>query len=317
MLIDETTSSMSDLAEILRKLPGVVFVNPLAGAGRTGRYVLRVRELFEAAKVAVEFVRTESTEDLEARARANIAAGRRLLLAMGGDGTFQGLANAACGSDVLIGVVPSGGGNDFAAALGLPKDPVAAARAMLRGAPRCVDLLRARTGDGRVRLYAGGGGVGLDAMATRHAAGAYRRVPGRLRYVASALRAFSEFTPLNVRAEFPGREIPPREAQVLLASVLNTPTYGAGLRVAPSAAVDDGLLNLSFVKTLNGLEVLGLLPRLLRSGTLPDAYLQETQAERVVLSTDRPCSFHGDGEIFGPTPVEIEVMPMAVNVLGL
>ena len=298
------------------EFPAVVFVNLLAGGGRTGRHLLAVRRVFETQKMDAEFVITESSEDLESRARQAIAAGRRLLVAMGGDGTFQGLANAAYGSDVLLGLLPTGGGNDFASALGLPRDPVAAARALLRGQPRCVDLLRARTEDGRDRLYAGGGGVGLDAEAAPYAAGKYRRLPGRLRYVASALRALRRFAPLRVRAEFPGSELPPMEAKALLAGVLNTPTFGAGLRLAPDARMDDGWLNTVLLKDMSALEVLALVPRLLWRGDLPNSRVKRARARKVRLLTDRPCFFEGDGEILGPAPVEIEVMPRAARVLA-
>jgi diacylglycerol kinase (ATP) len=298
------------------EFPAVVFVNPLAGGGRTGTYLLRIRRVFEALKIPAEFVLTESAENLESRARAAIADGHRFLLAMGGDGTFQGLANAAYGSDVLLGLLPTGGGNDFASSLGLPRDPVAAAHAILRGRPWWVDLLRARTADGRDRLYVGGGGLGLDAEAVAHAAGVYRRVPGRLRYIASALRALRGFTPVGVRAEFPGSDLPPMEARVLLAGVLNTPTYGAGLRLAPDAQMDDGWLNLAFVKDLSRVAVLALVPRLLIGGALPNSRVQRRRARKVRLLTDRPCFFHGDGEILGPAPVEVEVAPRAVRVLA-
>ncbi len=307
---------MSDLQNILRGSCGVVFVNRLAGGGRAGKYLARVQQVFEAENMDAEFVETESAGDLDSRARAAIVAGRGFLMAMGGDGTLQGLMNAAYGNDVLIGMLPAGGGNDFAAALGLPMDPVAAARLVLNGRARSVDLLRARTADGRERLCVAGGGVGLDVEASRYAAGTYKQLPGRLRYVASALRAWREFMPLQVRAEFPGSEQAAMEASVLLAGVLNTPTYGAGLRVAPGALVDDGSLNLSFVKNLSALEVLALAPRLLRNGSLPDAYLKQTTARKVMLRTGRACFFHGDGEILGPTPVEIEVVPGAVKVLA-
>jgi diacylglycerol kinase (ATP) len=270
---------VSNLQDILGGSPALVFVNPLAGGGRAGRHLLRVRQAFEAEKIPAEFALTATAKDLESRARSAIADGRLLLMAMGGDGTLQGLANAAYGSDVLLGVLPAGGGNDFAAALGLPKDLVAAIHAMVNGQPREVDLLRARTSDGCQRLYAGGGGVGLDVDASVHAAGIYRWLPGRLRYVASAVQAWLEFTQLNVRAEFPGSEEAMMQESVLLAGVLNAPSYGAGLRVAPDARVDDGWLNLSFVKSLGTREVLALLPRLLIGGTMPDAYLKQKREE--------------------------------------
>jgi diacylglycerol kinase (ATP) len=307
---------VAEPSQFSNELPAIVFVNPLAGGGRTGSYLIRIRQVFEARNIQVQFVMTESSDDLQTRAMQRIAAGHRLLLAMGGDGTFQGLANAAYSSDVLLGVLPTGGGNDFASALGLPRDPVAAADGVLSGKPRCVDLLRARTEDGRIRLYVGGGGVGLDAEAMAHASGAFRRLPGRWRYVAAALRALHGFAPLGVRAEFPGSGLRAMESKVLLAGVLNTPTYGAGLRFAPDAQIDDGWLTTVFLEDLTGLEVLALLPRLLRRGEPPSARVRRTRARRVVLATDRPSFFHGDGEILGPTPVRIEVVPGALRVLA-
>jgi len=296
-------------------LPAVVFVNPAAGGGRSRSSVPRIKEAFEAASVPAQFIFTESIEDLESLARAAIESGKRLLFALGGDGTFQGLANAAYSSDVVLGVLPAGAGNDFAAGLHLPEDPVAAAKAILRGQPKCVDLVRARTADGRVRLYLGGGGLGIDAEAARHASGAFRRLPGRSRYIASALRALWGYRPIGVRVEFPGSDLLPLDAKSLLAAVLNTPTYGAGIRLAPDAHLDDGWLDAVLVEDLSTLQVLALLPRLLKSGELRTPRVKRFRVKSVKLTTDRPCLFHGDGEILGPTPVNIDVVPQAVRVL--
>ncbi len=306
---------MDALSLVSRETPAVVFVNLSAGGGRTQAYLPRIKNLFTARQFHSEFVFTPSLQELESRTRAAIAAGRRVLLAMGGDGTLQGLVNAAYGSDVVLGIVPTGGGNDFAAALGLPKNPLAAAQAILGAQPRAVDLLRARTADGRQRFYVGGGGIGLDAESARYVSSS-RRVPGRLRYVAAALRALIEFTPLRVRADFPNNESPSIEEKVLVAAVLNTPTYGGGIRLAPAAQLDDGLLTVLLVKDLRAFQVLVLLPRLITRGDLPDSYLRRVSAKRVRLTPDRACLFHGDGEILGPAPVEIEVLPRAIRILA-
>jgi len=296
-------------------LPAVVFVNPTAGGGRARTSIPRVKEVFEAASVPAEFIFTKDIEDLESRARAAIESGKRLLFALGGDGTFQGLVNAAYSADVVLGVLPAGAGNDFAAGLHLPEDAVAAAKAILRGQPKCVDLVRARTADGRVRLYLGGGGLGIDAEAARHASGAFRRLPGRSRYIASALRALWGYRPIGVRVEFPGSDLPPMDAKSLLTAILNTPTYGAGIRLAPEALLDDGWLDAIVVEDLSTFQVLKLLPRLLKSGELRTPLVKRFRVKSVKLSTDRPCLFHGDGEILGPTPVHIDVVPQAVRVL--
>jgi diacylglycerol kinase (ATP) len=301
---------------ILRGSSVAVFVNLSAGGGRAGALLPRIQRLFESLGVRAEFVPTKSAEELESRVHDAVTGNGQVLLAMGGDGTFQGLVNAAFGADVLLGILPGGGGNDFAAALGLPKDPVMAAEALLHGEARCVDLVSVRTADGRERLFAGGGGVGLDAEAARYANGAYRQLPGRFRYIAAALRALAGYVPVEVKLDFPGSDLRSIKSKALLVGMLNTPSYGAGVRLAPEAAIDDGMLDIVLIEDLSFAGVLKLLPRLMGSGELRTSRLKRWQAQRMRLSTDRPCLFHGDGEILGPTPVEIEVVPKAVRVLA-
>ena len=306
-----------DLSHIVsRKFPAVVFVNPVAGGGRANPLLPHIQRVFAARGIPVEFISTASAHELESCAREKIADRRLLLLAMGGDGTFQALANAAFGTDTLLGILPAGGGNDLAAALGLPKNPVHAAEELLRGHSRPVDLIRVRASNGQARLYVGGGGIGLDAEAARYASGIFRRVPGRLRYVLSGLWVLRGYAAPLVRAEFPGDAAPTVEGKTLLAAVLNTPTYGAGLRLAPDALVDDGMLDVVFVGDLSVLEVLKLMPRLLYNGELRSPLVSRVRAASLRLISDPPCEFHGDGEILGMTPVEIEIVPAAVQVLA-
>jgi diacylglycerol kinase (ATP) len=310
---------MNHQAEILSELresPVLVFVNSTAGGGRARSYLPSIRGLFESLDIQAQFVITGSAEELESSARDSISQGQRVLFALGGDGTFQALANAAFETNALLGVLPVGGGNDFAAALGLHNNPIKAAEAVLRGIPRLVDLLRARTAEGKTRLYVGGGGVGLDAEAARYASGAYRRFPGRFRYIASALRALAGYVALDVQIDFPGSDLASVSAKALLAAALNTPTYGAGLRLAPDARLDDGSLDVVLIEDLNVLAVMKLLPMLALSGELRTSHVKRWRVQRLRLTTDRPSLFHGDGEILGQTPVEIEVVPRAIRVLA-
>ena len=307
---------MANPLNVSREYPAIVFVNAHAGGGKAQHCLHEIKALFAARAFPCEFILTGNAEEMTSRVCAAISAGRHVLIAMGGDGTLQCLVNAAQNSGAVVGILPAGGGNDFAAALGLPRNPVQAAEAMLSAQPRGVDLLRARTADGRERLYVGGGGIGVDADSARYSSGLYARFPGRLRYVAAALRAFREFEPLQVRAEFSDGHAA-MESPVLLAGVLNTPSYGAGVRLAPDARIDDGLLTTLFVKDLSAAQVLGVVvPRLLTRGDLPNSYVTRVSASRVRLTADRACLFHGDGEILGPAPVEIEVVPRAIRVLA-
>src|SRR6266436_8711746 len=106
-----------------REFPAAVFVNPHAGGGRARRCLSPIKRIFAERSFPADFIFTESTEALESYARSAIQAGRRVLLAMGGDGTLQALVNAAHRREVVLGILPTGGGNDFAAALGCRRIP--------------------------------------------------------------------------------------------------------------------------------------------------------------------------------------------------
>jgi diacylglycerol kinase (ATP) len=296
--------------------PAAIFLNAVAGRGRALSRLPSLKTLFEQRGFPAEFFVSNTTAEMQTFVRAAVAQGRKLFVAMGGDGTVQELVNLTFGKEVTLGVLPAGGGNDFAAALHIPKNPLEAARVLMDGFARRVDVLRARTADGRERLYVGGGGLGLDAEAARYANTVFHWVPGMLRYVASALRALWGFKPIVVRAQFPGSTLPEIEMPVLIAAVLNTPSYGAGVRLAPEAVSDDGALNVVLVEDLRAMGVMKLLPKLLFRGELHTSRARRFAAARVTLSSATPCPFHGDGDVFGPAPVEIEVLPRAIRVLS-
>ena len=293
----------------------LVLVNPAAGRGRAHRFIPAIASLFQKHGLAVEFITPQDAAELTRLASAG-AALHEAILVMGGDGTFQHVVRSTLGSGVPLGILPVGGGNDVAAALGIPRDPIAAAAAFLSGAPRRMDVLRAQFSDGRAAGYLGGGGIGLDAAAARLASGRFARWPGAVRYFASALSALVEFIAPAVEVELDGTRILASAEPLLLAVVTNTPTYGAGIRIAPAAKIDDGLLDVTFVGDLNWTRVLEAFPVLLRTGDLRWPEVMRSRGRRVVLRTERSAPFHGDGEILGETPVEISVLPGAINVIA-
>ena len=295
--------------------PATIFVNPSSGGGRAISYIDGVRKIFAECGIPVAFSQTNSAEEMGTALRTAITQGCKLLIGMGGDGTLQEVANAAFGQDVVLGILPLGGGNDFATAIGLPKNPIDAARALLQGEIRPVDILRARNADGRERLYLGGGGFGLDSEAMKYANGAFRKWPGRLRYIAAAVRAFLHSNPVKMHATFPGSDLPDIHMSVLLAAAMNISTYGAGLCLAPEAVVDDGWLDIVFLQDLSALEVLRLLPRLLATGELRTARISRVQAKSVRFTAQGPYLFQAEGELLGPLPVEIELQPKALRLL--
>jgi diacylglycerol kinase (ATP) len=294
----------------------LLLVNLLAGAGRARAALPALQSFASQRGWNVEVCLTASPSDLAEMARNAAQAGRRRILVLGGDGTFQVLLNSVFDQpDVILGIIPAGGGNDLATALGLPSDPLEAAASLLEGEVGCLDVAHVRTADGMERLYTGGGGVGLDAEASRHASGSYRRIPGRARYLLAAIRALLSFRAFRVRITFLETRQESLECSALLAAVLNTPSYGAGLYLAPQAKADDGMLNLVLLEDLSALEILHLLPALAARGELKTDRIRRFTTTHVRIETDSPLWFHGDGELLGRTPVEITVMPRAIRIL--
>jgi diacylglycerol kinase (ATP) len=299
-----------------RSVPATVFVNPCAGRGGAGRKIAQVRQEFAQRKFRADLIATASVREFRRSVQARIASGCRTFIAMGGDGTLQLLVREVIGRELQVGVIPAGGGNDFAAALGIQKNASQAVDVIVAGKSRSVDVVRVRTESGHDELYLGGGGLGLDAEAVRYASGKFLRWPGRLRYVASAIAALCGFSGVDIEADFPGSDLPRLKKRALLAGALNTPTYGGGLRLAPDARLDDGLLEIVMIEMLRKREVLALLPRLLSTGELRTKKVTRVSASKVRFVTQGDSWFHGDGELLGRAPVEIEVMRSALRVLA-
>ena len=297
-------------------IPDLLLVNPVAGGGRAASVVHELREFANRRGWNIEICVTVSAEQLVAKAREAAATGRKRIFVLGGDGTFQLFMNAVSDyPEIILGVLPAGGGNDLAAALGLPPDPVAAAALLLDGETCELDVVKVRTADGRERLYTGGGGVGVDAEAARYANGAYRNLRGRLRYVLAALRALFGFHGIKVRVVMGSPETESVQATVLLAGVLNTPSFGAGIHLAPGAQMDDGKLEVVLVEDLSVFEILSLLPAFALRGELNTKRVRRFSTACVRIQTEIPCWFQGDGELLGMTPVEISVVPRAIRIL--
>jgi diacylglycerol kinase (ATP) len=290
-----------------------VFVNPCAGGGKSGRKIADVRAEFAEHNFLAGFVEARSAEEFRTKVRVAVAEGCRTLVAMGGDGTLQLLVREAFGHGVTVGVIPVGGGNDFAAALGIRNWKQAVA-AIVQGKTRMADIAKAIFVNGDTAEYLGGGGVGLDAEAARYPSGKLPKWPGRLRYLASAIAALRGYEGVKVEIEFPGSDASPLRKRVLLAAALNTPSYGAGVRLAPEARLEDGKLDFVIIEMMSGLEAARLIPRLLLTGEFGTRHVTRVRAMKARISTEGGSVFHGDGELLGNAPVQIEVLPQAIRI---
>jgi diacylglycerol kinase (ATP) len=290
----------------------LILVNPASGRGAAATIRPAVEDYFRSQQFPAHFVTTQSAADLEQRAACAAGEGYSCVAVLGGDGTFHFLLRGAFGTNIPLGILPAGSGNDIAMGLGIPLDPPAAAASLIRSTPRAVDVVRVRFADGSERVFIGAGGIGLDAEANQLATGRFRRLPGVTRYIAGALAALRRAEPLRLTAEFDDGSW---QGEVLFAAVANSPTYGAGVQIAPDARMDDGLLNLVLVEPLSLARVLEAIPIVLRDGDLRWPQVHRFTTKRLLLRPEKNSPFHGDGEILGEAPAEFQILPESVQVM--
>lgn len=273
----------------------------------------RVADYLRAQGAAFDVALSASAQDLERSAGGAAEAGYTHVAALGGDGTVHYVLNGAAGTRVALGILPVGNGNDIALGLGIPTEPLTAAHTFLYVPWQPVDVVRLRSAEGRTRLFIGAGGLGMDAEAARLVHGPFRRLPGVIRYVVAGLWALRHYQPLEVTATLDGRTW---RGTVLLAAAANAPTYGAGMKIAPAARMDDGWIEIVVVGDLAWTRVVEALFPVLRTGDLRLPEIHRFRARRASFEASRPAIFHADGELLGELPVEMEVMPGSVRVAG-
>ncbi|WP_049574109.1 diacylglycerol/lipid kinase family protein [Nonomuraea sp. SBT364] len=292
-----------------------LLVNPAARGGRTLRLLEPVARRLRAGGAELSVIAGEDAAGALERACAAVAERPDALVAFGGDGLVHLAVQAVAGTDVPLGIIPAGTGNDIAAALGLPvKDPIAAARTVLRMRPRQVDAAAVRIGQGGggEELFAGVLCCGFDSRVNERA-NALTWPPGMARYLVATARELRSFTPIPFRVTIDGGA--PIEREAMMVAVANTCSYGAGMRICPDARPDDGLLDVVVVGAVGKGEFLRVFPRVYRGSHVTHPAVSVHRARSVTLEADGVVAY-ADGERIGPAPVTCEVRPGALRVLA-
>ncbi len=287
-----------------------VIVNPAAGRGRATRHLPALAAALGAIDLDVDLRVSRHPEEPPTLARAAFAAGRTVVAA-GGDGLLGQLAAVAHETGGTLGIVPLGSGNDTARALGYDhRDPVAAVEVLRAGHVRTIDL--ARAGD---RILCSVAASGFDSEANRWA-NTVTRISGSALYLAAVLRTLATYRPHRFRLTLDGEA---QEVEAWMIAVANTPNYAGGMRIAPAAVLDDGLLDVTVVGPFSRPGFLWAFPTVYR-GTHVRKRLVATDRARTVelasLDPSVPIESYADGERIGPLPTTITVLPRALRVVA-
>ncbi|MBA2517399.1 MAG: diacylglycerol kinase family lipid kinase [Solirubrobacterales bacterium] len=283
-----------------------LIVNPSAGGGRAAHALPGVEAALRAHGFAFHVERTTSLDDARALARAALGDGE-LAVAMGGDGLIGAVAGELHSTGGILGVLPGGRGNDFARKLGIPADPVAACSTLAAGTTRAIDV--AELGG---RTYLGIASAGLDSD-VQAIANATRLPLGTFVYLYGTLRALWSWRPARWEVVLDGT---PRTFVGYSVAVCNTGVFGGGMRLAPHADLEDGLLDVVLTESSSKARFLANLPRVFRGTHIHDPTVTVLRAREVTFGADRPFVACADGDPIADLPATVRVLPGALRVVA-
>jgi YegS/Rv2252/BmrU family lipid kinase len=309
----------------------LVIVNPASAGGATGRAWPCLASDLRAHFGAFNCAFTERAGDAAVIAAREAAAGRSFIIACGGDGTISEVANGILesGADAELGILPSGTGGDFRRTLDVPKRARDAAAALRAGRSVSVDVGRVefqdRAGAPARRYFLNVASCGMGGEVIRRVeenasagwlASASRRVAGgQAAYALASLQAAVSFDRPTLRIRLDER--PEFRLAVANLCVANARYFGGGMKIAPGAKLDDGLLDVVAVGDLDTLKILTNVYRLYLGTHLGMREVQHAHARRIQVSADRPGErvlIEIDGELSGTLPATFEIIPRALRV---
>lgn len=290
-----------------------IIVNPKAAGGKAIRKLPEISRV--VSSLATEYVLhvTSSVDDARLRAREFSKLGIERIVAVGGDGTFNEIANGILdsGHRTELGIVPAGTGCDLPRSLGIPRSLQSALSFALTGVARPMDVGLARTSSIE-RHFLNVAGLGFDAKVADRAQ-RKKRLSGKSAYMAALIQSLTDYGFVDARIEANGNTI---ETKAVFISIANAQYLAGGFHFAPMARVDDGFLDLAIIDDISLPGFLKAVPSVVRGRHLNNPHWHHQTITRVSIATTVPALVQLDGEIAGTSPAEFVAVPRAIDVVA-
>ncbi|HIF88382.1 MAG TPA: diacylglycerol kinase family lipid kinase [Candidatus Thioglobus sp.] len=306
----------------------LVIYNPIAGRGRVQKHWPEVEQgLIEAG---VEFDVAKTSAPLDAVSLAEKASEKySAVIAVGGDGTVHEVVNGLLrasseGETIPLGVIPLGNGDDFAKVIppetqigGKVFDWRVAVDKIAKGQAKLFDVGRL-TGEQSgedPQYFMNGMDIGFGAQAALNFTTVPSFLTGMAAYLAAIMKTLIDYRIPKVKIQIDDQ--PPFEQSTTMTVVTNGRCFGSGFWVCPDAQVDDGLLNVMVADGIGRVQILGLIPKIMKGTHVNEPILKNFLAKRVVISADEPFAVEADGEVPYPqtTRLEVQVLERKLRVI--
>jgi len=286
----------------------LAIVNPAAGDGAGAHVGADLARELESSGFKIEIVQTPAPGEAARIAREASADGCRTVIAVGGDGTANEIANGLVGTSTALALYPIGSGNDFARSLGYPRKRRDIGRFLASARRRVIDV-----GEVNGRIFVNAAGVGIDGHVAERVEASSRIVGATLGYFVGALVSIVSYRPQPMRLRIDEQTI---EGKHLLVVAANGTHFGSGMHIAPQAKVDDGLLDIVVAGDLGRWSSLVALAKLYRGTHVNGRDVLAFRARALDVELERELPTQADGEPVRARSLTVRVLPRALTVLG-
>lgn len=269
----------------------LLFVNPLSGKGKSKKCLLDIIRVFTEAGYSVQVYPTTPSREANIRFVQKNAKYNSLIVAIGGDGALNELINGVMLSRIgaKIGFIPLGSTNDVAASLGLPQDPVQAARSIVAG-----KLIPYDVGQFNGEYFGYIAGTGAFTEVSYATSRSLKNALGHLAYVLEGVKNISAIQPLWLKIQTPERTFAGR---YLLCTVSNSTSVGGIFRFKRDlVSFNDGLFELVLIKAPKDLIELGILAADLLVSNEKTPLMQILHVSEAIITSPTPLGWTLDGE---------------------
>jgi len=286
-----------------RNMKTLFIVNPVAGRKNSFKIWNGIRSHID---YPYEYIFTKAPGDATNIAKVAVKQGFKRIVAVGGDGTVSEVVNGIAESQVELGIIPSGSGNDFIKALNIPENPIDALTVIKNGCIKEVDLGKYDKG-----YFINVAGAGFDAE-TLNTNQNLKLFKGSLAYVASVILTLMKYAPRKAKIVIDGKTY---YRKLWLAVVANGQYIGGGMKISPDATIDDGVFDVCLVNEISRFEIIRFLPRVFNGSHKQHKAFEVIKGKKVEIKFDTPTMVQTDGEIIGYCPITFSIIPKAIKVI--
>jgi diacylglycerol kinase (ATP) len=286
----------------------LAIVNPAAGNGKGAKLAGRLADELAEVGLSVDVVTTPGPGEAARLASGAVEDGYESVIAVGGDGTANEVANGLVDTQVALGLYPIGSGNDFARALGYPRRRKDLGAFLAGARPRRIDV-----GEVNGRIFLNAAGVGIDGHVAERVVASQRVVGPMLGYLVGSLVSIVTYRPRPMRITIDGAT---REGRHLVVVAANGTHFGSGMKVAPDAKLDDGMLDIIVGGDLGRWASVVALGKIYRGTHVDGKTIFAFRSPTLEVALDKPLPMEVDGEAARADALHVRIRPKALTVLG-